>query len=201
MQILAHHLFALPAVEVFRAGIPEQDFAVHIAHHDGFGRQFQQFGASAELLFALAQFFGAFCHAPFQFVVQHLEHARLAMQFDKDADLGAQHFGNYRNGDVVDRAAAIALDLVGVGEVNAGDEDDRSLLKARMLPDHVGKFKSIEIGHAHVHQHHGDVGLQQDAERLAGGGGLDEILAKFREDHLVAEQLGRLVIDHQDVDL
>ena len=122
------------------------------------------------------------------------------MQFDKDADLGAQDFGNHGHRNVVDRAAAIALNLVGIGEVNAGDEDDRGLLEARMLPDDVCQFKAIQLRHAHVHQHDGDVGLQKNVERLAGRRRLDEILAQFGENHLVAEKLGRLVVDHQDVD-
>ena len=122
------------------------------------------------------------------------------MQFDKDADLGAQHLGNDGNGDVIDRAAAIALDLVGIGEVHAGDEDDGRLLKARMLADDVGEFEAVEVGHADVHQNHGHVGLQQDIESLAGRSRLDQILAQLREYHLVAQQFGRLVVDHQDID-
>ena len=42
--------------------------------------------------------------------------------------------------------------------------------------------------------------LRRMFEGLVGGGGLDEILAQLGEDDLVAEKLGGLIVDHQDVD-
>src|SRR5262245_5910363 len=43
--------------------------------------------------------------------------------------------------------------------------------------------------------------LEQLLERLPSGSRLDEIFSKAGEDSLVTEQLGRLTIDQQDVDL
>ena len=150
--------------------------------------------------FALAQFLGALGHAAFQVGVEPRELAGLAMQFDEHPDLGAQHFRNDGHGDVVDRAPAIAVDLVGVGKVDAGDEDDCSLAEARMLANHVGQLETVQLRHADVHEDDGDVVSEEDVERLLGRRGLDQILAQLGEDHLVAQELGGLVVHHQDVD-
>ncbi len=122
------------------------------------------------------------------------------MEIDKDADLGTKNFGNDGNRDVVDGAATVALYLVGVGKMHARNEDDCGLLETRMLANHIGQFEAVEIRHAHVHQHHGHIILQEDVEGLAGSGRLDEVLAQFCQNDLVTQQLGRLVIDHQDID-
>ena len=90
----------------------------------------------------------------------------LSVQFGKDADLGAQQFRNDRNGNVVDRAALVAFQAVEIGEMHGGNEDDGGLLKARMLANHVGQLETVELRHADVHQHDGDVGLQQAARAL-----------------------------------
>src|SRR5207245_2386958 len=91
--------------------------------------------------------------------------------------------------------------LIGICEVNPGNKDDCSLLESRMLPDYVGQFKSIKLRHTHVHEHNRDVILQQDIECFTGRSCLDQIFAQVREDDLVAQEFGRLIIDHQDVDL
>ena len=46
-----------------------------------------------------------------------------------------------------------------------------------------------------------DVGLQQLIQRLPPRRRLDKVLPKVRQDRLVGEEFGRLVIHHQDVDL
>ena len=51
-----------------------------------------------------------------------------------------------------------------------------------------------------IDQHDGDLVSQQLLERLVGRARLDQVLAKLGKDHLVAQQLGRLVVDQQDVD-
>ena len=70
-----------------------------------------------------------------------------------------------------------------------------------MLANHGGQFKTIQLRHAHVHQHHRDVGVEQNFKRLLGGIGLDQVLAKFAEHDLIAQQLGRLIVDHENVHL
>ena len=70
-----------------------------------------------------------------------------------------------------------------------------------MFADHCRQFEAVELGHDDIDQHDRDLAPQQMLQRLVGRVRLDEILPKFGEDHLVAHQLGRLVVDQQDVDL
>jgi hypothetical protein len=74
------------------------------------------------------------------------------------------------------------------------------LLEARVVPDHRSELKPVEVGHADVHQHDGDVVAQELIERVAGGGGLEQRLVERLEDHLIAQELRRLVVDEEDVD-
>ena len=60
------------------------------------------------------------------------------------------------------------------------------LLEARMLADHRGELEAVELRHADVDQHDGDVRLEQLAQRLARRDGLDQVLAELAQDHLVA---------------
>src|SRR5579859_7348033 len=112
---------------MFGSGVPEQDFAAIAAFHDGFRCKVEQLGTSAKLFLPSPQLFGAFCYALLQLVIQHFEHARFTMEFDEDADLGSQNIRYNRDRNVIDSAASIALNFVRVSEVNAGDENDRSL--------------------------------------------------------------------------
>ncbi len=67
-------------------------------------------------------------------------------------------------------------------EVDRGNKDDRSPLKARMLADQVGQLKAIEVRHAHVHQDDRDVGFEEMLQRLFSRRGLDQIFPEFSED-------------------
>ena len=93
----------------------------------------------------------------------------------------------------------ISLETVEIGQMDGGNEDDRGLLESRMLADDLGQFESVDLRHADIHQHGGNVHLQQFLQRLLGGRRLDQVLPQFGEDRLVAEQFARLIIDHQDV--
>ncbi len=200
MEVAADNLIAVPAVERFGAGVPEADGALEIANDDGFGGEFEELGALAVVGFALAELFGAFGDAALEVGVEALELAGLAMELDEDANFRAQNFGNNGHGDIVDRTAAIAVDLVGIGEMDAGDEDDGGFAEPRVLADHVGELETVEFGHADIHENDGNIVLQKDVESLFGGRRLDEIFAKLGEDDLVAEKLGGLVVHHEDVD-
>src|SRR5580704_15488154 len=123
------------------------------------------------------------------------------MQVREDADLCAQEFGDDGNGNVVDGAALVGLQLVEIGEVHGGNKDDGGFLETRMLANDVGEFKAIEFRHAYVHQDDGNVVSEKLVKSLAPGMRFNEVLAEFLEDDLVAKQLGRLVVDHENVDL
>ncbi len=74
------------------------------------------------------------------------------------------------------------------------------VLEARMLANHSRELEAVEIGHAHVDQHQGDFMLEQILERLARRRRLEEVFADLRQDGLVAQQFGLLVVDQQNVD-
>jgi len=78
-------------------------------------------------------------------------------------------------------------------------KDDGCFLKARMLPDNLSQFESVDIWHADVHQNSGHIRFEQFLESILGRGGFDQVLSQVRKNRLIAEQLARLVIDHQDV--
>ena len=80
------------------------------------------------------------------------------------------------------------------------DENDRCPLVTRVLVDRLRQFEPVEFWHAHVHEDDGDVGFQQVFERLPPRPGLNLILVQLTENDFIAEQLGRLVIDHENVD-
>jgi hypothetical protein len=144
---------------------------------------------------------GALRDATLQLLVELLEQPRLAIKLGEDPDLGAQHLGDDRHRNVVDRAHFIGAQAIDVGQMDGGNEDDRCLLKARVLADHGSQLEPVELRHADVHQDDGDILLEQLLERLPGRSGLDEILAQLAEDRLVAQELGRLVVDQQNIDL
>ena len=80
------------------------------------------------------------------------------------------------------------------------DENNCRLLIARVLADELRQFKTIEFRHADVHQDDGDVGLQQVLQGFPTRTSLDQVLVQFTENHLITEQLGWLIIHHEDVD-
>ena len=144
---------------------------------------------------------GALRHAALEFGVELFELAGLAIELGEDLDLGAQHLRHDRHRHVIHRAHLVAAQAVDVGEMDGGDEDDRGLLEARMLADHRRQLEAVELRHADVDQHDRDVRLQQMFQRLAAGGGLDQILPELLQDDLIGEQLRRLIVDQQNVDL
>ncbi len=70
-----------------------------------------------------------------------------------------------------------------------------------MLANHGSELKAVDLRHHDVDQHDRHVVLQQDPQRLFRRVRLDEVLAELTEDHLVAQELCRLVVDKEDVDL
>ena len=99
--------------------------------------------------------------APLELGVELLELAGLAVQLGEHLDLGAQHFRHHRHRHVVDRAHLVAAQPIDVGQLDGRDEDDRGLLKARMLADHRRELEAVELRHADVDQNDGDVVLEQ----------------------------------------
>ena len=151
------------------------------------GRSLQLGGACADPLLELG--------------VEPFELAVLAIEIGEHPHLGAQHLGHHGDGHVIDRAHLVAAEMVNLRQMDRRDEDHRDLLEARMFADHRGKLEAVELRHADVHQHDGDLVLEELFQRLLAGRGLDQVLAQLAQNHLIGEQLAGLVIDQQNVDL
>ena len=93
----------------------------------------------------------------------------------------------------------VSLEAVEIGQMHGGDEDDRCLLKARMLADDFGELKPVDLGHAHIHQYDSNVDLEQLLQSVLGRRRLDQVLAQVGENGVIAEQFARLVVHHQNV--
>src|SRR5215469_7765628 len=73
-------------------------------------------------------------------------------------------------------------------------------MEAWMLANHTCEFESVHLRHAYVHEHYRNIHLQQIFERFATGRCLDQILIELCKDCLIAQQLGWLVVYHEDID-
>ena len=71
--------------------------------------------------------------------------------------------------------------------------------KPRVLADHRGQLESVEFGHRDVDEDDRNVLTQQLLQRLPSRSRLDQIFAELLQDHFIAEQLRRLIVDQQDV--
>ena len=142
----------------------------------------------------------ALLHAPLEIRVELLELAGFSIQIDEYPDFRAQQFRHHRYRHVVDAAQLVAAQLVEVGQHDRGHKDDRGILKARMLADHGGQFKPIQIRHAYIDEDQRHFVLQQAFEGFARRTGLEQILAHLGEHDLMAQQFCLLIVDQQNVD-
>ena len=156
--------------------------------------------APLQLGIGFGQLGSAFLHAALEFGVEPLEIARLAVELGENTDLGAQQLRHHRHRHVIGCAVLVAFDAIEIGHRDRRDENDCCRLEARMLADHGRELETVELGHANIDQHDGDLVLQKQREGLARRIRLEEILVKLGENHLIGQELGRLVIDQQNVD-
>jgi hypothetical protein len=63
--------------------------------------------------------------------------------------------------------------------VYSGNEDNGSLLEARMLRDHVCQFKAVQFRHADIDENDSNIVLQQALKSFICGMCLDQILAEL----------------------
>ena len=93
--------------------------------------------------------------------VQLLQLAPLQMQLHQHGHLAAQDLRHHRDVHIVDRAELVALQPIELGDVHAGDEDDRRLLEARMLVDQGRGLEAVHARHADIEQHDRELVLHQ----------------------------------------
>ena len=142
----------------------------------------------------------AFGNAALQFPVKPFKLPCLAVELRKDLHLGAQHFRHHRHRHVIDRACTVAAQIIRFRNMDGGNENDRDALIAWMLADHLGEFEPVQLRHADIHEDDGDVVLEQKFERFFRRRDLDEVLAEIAQHHLIAQQLGGLVVHQQHID-
>ena len=80
-------------------------------------------------------------------------------------------------------------------------EDDRRVPRAVALADQRGRLEPVHARHLDVHQDHGEVGVQDAHQGLLAGAGRHQVQAHPLEDGLQGQQVVRLVVHQQDVDL
>src|SRR5215469_11281074 len=132
--------------------------------------------------------------------VEPLELPCLTIELGEYFDLGPQQlrYDRYRN--IVHRSKLIATQQVDIGHLNSRNENDRGFLKARVLADHRRQLKAVEIGHADIDQNDRHIAFQQQLQRLRRRAGLDQVLPDLVQDCFIAQQLGRLIVDQENVD-
>ena len=81
------------------------------------------------------------------------------------------------------------------------DEDDRDVPAARVLLDQRRGLEAAHARHLHVEQDQREVALQDVLERLVTGVSLHQAVAERPQDGLQRQQIGGVVIDHQDAGL
>ena len=167
----------------------------------GFALARALFDAMFEFLVEALQLGGALRDALFQLGIEALQLARLAIQIDEHFHLGAQQLRHDRHGHVIDAAELVAAQLIRFGHHHRRDENDGGGLESRVLANHRRELEAVQIRHAHIDEDQGHFVLEQHLEGLARGGRLDEVLADLGQDDFVAQQLGVLIIDQQDIDL
>ena len=135
-----------------------------------------------------------------ELVIELLELPGLAIELGEDLHLRAQDFRNHRNRNIVHGTHLVSAQSVDVGEKNGGNEDDRRLLEPRMIADHGSELEAVQLRHANIDQDDGNLVLEQLLQRLAGRRRLDQVLTEVTQNDLVAQKLGWLVVDQEDVD-
>ena len=123
----------------------------------------------------------------------------LVVQLDEDGDLRAQDLGTERFEDIVDGARRIAPEDLFFVLGDRRDEDDRNVTRPLTLLDQRGGLEAVELRHLDVEQDDRDVVLQEGAEGVLAGVGVEEVLAERIEDSLQREQVLGPVVDEEDV--
>jgi hypothetical protein len=119
-----------------------------------------------------------------------------AEELDQDGNLGAQHLGNDRGHDVVDRTQRVALRHVHfLGE--RGDEDDRRVGGPLPIADERSGLEAVHPGHPHVEQDDGEVLPEQPPQRLTARLRGHDVDVERQQDRLQRDELVRVVVDDQ----
>src|SRR5581483_4350824 len=92
-----------------------------------------------------------------------------------------------------------AAQAVAVVQQHRRNENDGDILEARVLTDHCGELETVQIRHADVDQDNCKIVLEQKLQGLFRGGSLKKLGVEPAENNLIAEELGRLIVDEEQV--
>lgn len=140
---------------------------------------------------------GPLGHAPLEFGVEALELTGLPVKLAKHAHFGAHERRHDRDRQIIHGASLVASQAVDFAEVNGGHENDRSPREARVLPDHLRQFEAVELGHGNIDEDDSHLMAQELLERLTARRRLDEIFAELLQDHLITQELRRVIVDQK----
>ena len=123
----------------------------------------------------------------------------LLVQLDEDRNLRAQDVRVERLEDVVDSAGLVPAEDMLVVLRDRRHEDDRDVPRALALLDQRRGFEAVQDRHLHVEQDHRDVLVEELAQSVLAGVGVEELLAERLEDRLEREQVLGPVVDEEDL--
>src|SRR5262249_3332311 len=112
-----------------------------------------------------------------------------------------QHFGMERLEDVVHRAELVAAKYVRLVAAQRCEKNDRRVARFVALANEARGLESGEIGHLYIEQDDREFAVEERFERSGARLRLDQALAALREDRLERQQIRRLIVDEQNVDL
>ncbi len=133
----------------------------------------------------------------FQVMAQALQRPAIALVLQQRLDLGLEDMRVEGFEQVVDGAAGVAFQHGGWGLRVGTQEDDRRHPRTLAAAHQTGDFKAVHAGHLDVQQHQVDVMHQQQFEGFQAGAGGDHLPVFALQKCAHAEQVFRVVIDHQ----
>ena len=113
------------------------------------------------------------------------------MQFHEDADLRPEDLRHERLRHVIDRAQVVAAAHVLFAAAQRGEENDRREARPLALPDERGGLEAVHLRHHDVEKDHGEVVIEQVAQRLPARLGLDHLLPQRLQNGARGEKILR----------
>jgi hypothetical protein len=125
----------------------------------------------------------------------------LLEELDEDGDLGAEDLGDDGLEEEVDGADRVALEDLRLGAAIGGGKENRDVARSLALADELGGLDAVHARHLDVHEDEREVLLQKALQCLLTRARLDEVLAEILEHGLEGQEVRRVVVDQEDVDL
>jgi len=125
----------------------------------------------------------------------------LEVQVDEDRDLGLEHPGIERLGQVVDRSGRVAAERLLRRPDRGGQEDDRHVTRLGVLLDPRGRLEAVHARHDDVEQDDREFLGEQGLQRLLAGLDGHQDLVQRGQDRVQRDQILHPVVDQEDPSL